>query len=29
MCDCDAVNELLEYDGPIPQIKRWAQEMLG
>jgi hypothetical protein len=29
LCDCDAVKKLFEYDGPIPQLKRWGQEMLG
>jgi hypothetical protein len=29
LCDCSAVKEVLEYDGPIHQIKRWAQELLG
>jgi hypothetical protein len=29
MCDCSAVCEILEYEGPIHQIRRWAQELLG
>ena len=29
LCDCAAVKEVLEYDGPIHQIRRWAQELLG
>ena len=29
MCDCIAIKEILEYDGPIHQIRRWAQELLG
>jgi hypothetical protein len=29
LCDCSAVREILEYDGPIHQIRRWAQELLG
>jgi hypothetical protein len=29
LCDCSAVKEILEYDGPIHQIRRWAQELLG
>jgi hypothetical protein len=29
LCDCAAVKEILEYDGPIHQIRRWAQELLG
>ena len=29
MCDCSAVKELLEYDGNISMISRWAQELLG
>ena len=29
LCDCAAVKEILEYDGPITMIKRWAQELLG
>ena len=26
ICDCSAIKEILEYDGPIPMICRWAQE---
>jgi hypothetical protein len=29
ICDCSAMREILEYDGPIHQIRRWAQELLG
>ena len=29
MCDCSAVKEILEYDGNISYICRWAQELLG
>ena len=29
MCDCSAMKEILEYSGPIHQIRRWAQELLG
>ena len=29
MCDCTAVKEILEYEGTISQICRWAQELLG
>lgn len=29
MCDCSAVKEVLEYDGSISYICRWAQELLG
>ena len=29
LCDCSAVKELLEYDGDIAMISRWAQELLG
>ena len=29
MCDCSAVKEILEYDGSISYICRWAQELLG
>ena len=29
MCDCSAVREVLEYDGTIHMICRWAQELLG
>jgi hypothetical protein len=29
LCDCSAMCEILEYDGPIHQIRRWAQELLG
>jgi hypothetical protein len=29
ICDCNAVKEVLEYDGNIHQIRRWSQELLG
>ena len=29
LCDCSGVKEILEYDGPIHQVCRWAQELLG
>ena len=29
MCDCSAIKEVLEYDGTIHMICRWAQELLG
>ena len=29
MCDCSAITEILEYEGNIPQICRWLQELLG
>ena len=29
LCDCSAVQEILEYDGTIPMICRWSQELLG
>ena len=29
MCDCTAVKEILEYNGSIHMIMRWAQELLG
>ena len=29
MCDCAAVKEILEYEGNISQICRWAQESFG
>ena len=29
LCDCAAVKEILDYDGPINMIKRWSQELLG
>ena len=29
VCDCAAVKEVLDYEGPISMIKRWAQELLG
>ena len=28
-CDCTAVKEVLEYDGSIHMVMRWAQELLG
>ena len=27
MCDCKAMREILEYDGTIAMISRWAQEL--
>jgi hypothetical protein len=27
--DCDAIKDLLNYNGPIQQLKCWAQELLG
>ena len=29
MCDCAAVKEILDYDGNISMVCRWAQELLG
>jgi len=29
LCDCSGAKEILEYDGPIHQVRRWAQELLG
>ena len=29
MCDCRAMKEVLEYDGTIAMVSRWAQELLG
>ena len=29
LCDCSAMTEILDYDGNIPMIGRWAQELLG
>jgi len=29
LCNCSAMKELLEYDGSIAMISRWAQELLG
>ena len=29
ICDCIAMKEILEYDGEIHMICRWAQELLG
>ena len=29
VCDCAAVKEVLDYEGLISMIKRWAQELLG
>ena len=28
VCDCAAVKEILDYEGSISMIKRWAQELL-
>ena len=29
MCDCNAIKEIIEYDGSIHQLKRWTQELLA
>ena len=29
ICDCSAIKEVLEYDGSIHRLKRWAQELLA
>jgi hypothetical protein len=29
MCDCNAIKEILEYEGNIAMVSRWAQELLG
>ena len=29
LCDCSAIKEILEYNGNIPMICRWAQELLA
>ena len=29
MCDCKAIEEILEYTGNIAMIQSWAQELLG
>ena len=29
LCDCSVVKDILEYNGSILMIKRWAQELLG
>ena len=29
MCDCKAVREVLDYQGTIHMVSRWAQELLG
>jgi hypothetical protein len=29
ICDCDGMRILFGYDGPIKQLRRWGQEMLG
>ena len=29
MCDCKAIKEILDYNGPIAMMCRWAQELLG
>lgn len=29
VCDCSAVKEILECDGPIHQLRRWSQELMG
>ena len=28
-CDYSTIKEILKYDGPIHQIRRWAQELLA
>ena len=29
LCDCKPVSEILEYDGDVAMVSRWAQELLG
>ena len=29
MCDCKAVQEVVEYTGSIAMVQRWDQELLG
>ena len=29
ICDCSAMKEILNYDGQIHVVRRWAQELLG
>ena len=29
ICDCKAIQEILEYNGEIVMISRWSQELLG
>ena len=29
MFDCNAIKEIIEYDGSIHQLKRWTQELLA
>ena len=29
LCDCKDIREILEYNGPISMMIRWAQELLG
>ena len=29
LCDCNATKEMLEYNGEIAMVARWAQEFLG
>ena len=29
LCDCKPMSEVLEYDGEIAMVSRWAQELLG
>jgi hypothetical protein len=29
ICDCSAMKEMLNYDGQIHVVRRWAQELLG
>jgi hypothetical protein len=29
LCDCSAMKEILDYNGQIHVIRRWAQELLG
>ena len=27
LCDCSAMMGILDYDGPIPMVGRWSQEL--
>ena len=29
MCDCTTVKEILEYFGPVHQLRRWSQKLMG
>ena len=29
MCDCTAVKETLKHFGPVHQLRRWSQELMG